>query len=309
MKRKIYLGILVIAAGFGLMQLFRPEIPNAKANELANVPKEVNDLLRRSCYDCHSTEANLRWYDKMTPANFLVASHIKAGRAALNFSNFDSLATAKQNATLYYALNKTLSKEMPLPSYAMAHPDTKLKPEEIEIIKAYLISRTPRKISDSVLPLVSEIKKVATPSPSPNGIEYIYDWRNWTAISTSDRFDNGSMRIIYGNDIAVNAIKNKQINPFPDGAVLVKAAWQEQLGKDGIAHTGQFIQVEFMIKDAKKYAATDGWGWARWKGLNLEPYGKDASFTRECTNCHQPTANNDYVFTAPLDLYSFVHSK
>lgn len=309
MKRKIYLAIIVIAAGFALMQLFRPEIPNTKAKDLANVPKDVNDLLRRACYDCHSTEANLRWYDKITPANFLVASHIKAGRAALNFANFDSLTTAKQNATLYYALNKTLSNEMPLPSYALAHPDTKLKPEEIEILKAYLISRTPRKISDSAPPRAIPGKKVVSPAPSPNGIACAPDWLNWTAISTSDRFDNGSMRIIYGNDIAVKAIKNRQINPFPDGAVLAKAAWQEHIGKDGIARTGQFIQVEFMIKDAKKYAATDGWGWARWKGTDLQPYGKDASFTRECTSCHQPAANNDYVFTAPLDLYSFVHSK
>lgn len=309
MKRKIYLAILVLAAGFGLMQLFRPHIPNTRAKDLANVPKEVNDLLRKSCYDCHSSEANLRWYDKLTPANFLVASHIKEGRAAFNFANFDSLPTAKQNATLYYALNKMLSNEMPLPSYALAHPDSKLKPEELNIVKAYLISRTPGKISDSTPPSARENKKAATPSPEPNGVAYVNDWRNWTAISTSDRFDNGSMRIIYGNNIAVNAIKNKQINPFPDGAVLVKAAWQAQLGKDGMAHTGQFIQVEFMIKDATKYAATDGWGWGRWKGMNLEAYGKDASFTRECTNCHQPAKDNDYVFTAPLDLYSFVHSK
>jgi len=292
-----------------LMQLVRPTIPNTKANDLARVPKEVNELLRRSCYDCHSSEANLRWYDKITPANFLVASHIKAGRAAFSFTHFDSLPTAKQNATLYYALNKVLSNEMPLPSYAMAHPDSKLKPEEIEIVKAYLISRTPRKVNDSTTATAVVMAGKKAAGPSPNGVTYNPDWRTWTAISTSDRFDNGSMRIIYGNDIAVNAIKNKQINPFPDGAILVKAAWQEQAGKDGIAHTGPFIQVEFMIKDAKKYAATDGWGWARWKGNDLKPYGNDASFTTECTNCHQPAENNDHVFTAPLDLYSFVHSK
>ena len=310
MKRKIYSAILIVAAGFGLMQLFKPEkIPNAKANDLAHVPKEVNDILRKSCYDCHSTETNLRWYDKITPANFLVASHVTTGRAAFSFSNFDSLNTAKQNAALYYAVNKMLSNEMPLPSYAMVHPESKLKTEEIAILKTYLKSRTPRKLADSMPVTASATVEQKTVSPSLNGIAYMQDWRNWTAISTSDRFDNGSMRIIYGNDIAVNAIKNKQINPFPDGTVLVKAAWQEQLGKDGIAHTGQFIQVEFMIKDSKKYATTDGWGWARWKGAELKPYGSNASFTTECTSCHKPVENNDYVFTAPLDLYSFVHSK
>ena len=65
---------------------------------------------------------------------------------------------------------------------------------------------------------------------------------------------------------------------------------------------GEFIQVEFMIKDSKKYSATKGWGWARWKGTDLVPYGKEALFTTECISCHRPMKENDFVFTMPLHI-------
>ncbi len=63
-----------------------------------------------------------------------------------------------------------------------------------------------------------------------------------------------------------------------------------------------FRQAEFMIKDAKKYAATGGWGFARWLGAEQKPYGKDANFVAECFGCHTPVKNNDYVFTRPVVL-------
>jgi hypothetical protein len=55
-----------------------------------------------------------------------------------------------------------------------------------------------------------------------------------------------------------------------------------------------------MIRDGKKYASTDGWGWGRWRGISLVPYGKNPMFTNECMNCHQPMRNNDFVFTFPI---------
>ena len=64
--------------------------------------------------------------------------------------------------------------------------------------------------------------------------------------------------------------------------------------------TGAFVQVEFMIKDAAKYAATLGWGFARWRGADLQPYGKDAAFADECVGCHTPLRKSDYVFTVPV---------
>lgn len=307
---------LLLAAGllfFLLIQFIRPQITvDATPHRLMNnVPDSVYTVLKRSCFDCHSTQTQLRWFDQVTPVNFMVADHIKAGRAALDFGKFDSLPTPQQKAQLYYALNMALNKEMPLPSYTQVHTDAKLSAQDLQVIKNYLLTVSPRKPADSLQrsntdkqwnERLAGVTNYSRVKPSPNGITYIPDYREWKAISTSDRFDNGSMRIIYANKIAVEAIQKGQINPWPDGSILAKTAWQQQVAPDGTVSMGQFIQVEFMIKDARKYAATDGWGWARWKGKDLKPYGADLHFDKECRSCHQPVKNNDYVFTAPLAL-------
>jgi hypothetical protein len=109
------------------------------------------------------------------------------------------------------------------------------------------------------------------------------------------------MRAILGNDIAIEAARQGQTNPWPDGAVLGKVVWKEGPEKDWAPAISaqQFIHAEFMYKNAKKWADTGGWGYARWVGDKLEPYGKDASFTQECVACHTPVKSRDWVYTTP----------
>ena len=134
-----------------------------------------------------------------------------------------------------------------------------------------------------------------------NGVEFMPDYKNWKAISSTDRWDNGTLREILGNEIAIKAIAENRINPWPDGTAFAKVAWYQTPPDDkGVVRTGAFRQVEFMVKDAKKYAATGGWGWGRWLGSDLKPYGKDANFQNECVTCHAPLRKNDYVFTMPI---------
>lgn len=313
MKKGIKILVVILLAFFAI-QFFRPEEMEYRtpAKNLTHVPEEVNTILRNSCFDCHSNSANLSWFDQITPANFIVNSHIKEGRKVLNFSNWDDLNKQKQNVLLFYAYNKILSGEMPLKSYTALHPAARLDDHSMTVLKNYVTSIAARKpIAETVITsdandakiiqkkIIMDYSKV---KPSLNGISYISDFRNWKAISTSDRFDNGSMRIIFGNNIAVKAIEEHQTNPWPDGAIFAKTAWKQKTEKDGTVAAGAFIQVEFMIKDAKKYKSTKGWGWARWKGNDLKPYGDTANFDQECISCHNPVKNNDYVFTTPLHL-------
>ena len=55
-----------------------------------------------------------------------------------------------------------------------------------------------------------------------------------------------------------------------------------------------------MLKNAQLYKGTEGWGWGRWRGLDLQPYGGDARFVNECTGCHMPVSGDDYVYTLPI---------
>ena len=140
--------------------------------------------------------------------------------------------------------------------------------------------------------------------PAPNGIELPSGYKNWRVIAVSHRSDNGSLRAILGNDIAVEAARAGDTKPWPNGTVLAKLVWKNRTDDHWPAATvpGKFVHAEFMIKDAAKYADTLGWGWARWLGTEQKPYGKDASFSQECVGCHTPVKSQDYVFTRPVIL-------
>lgn len=133
-----------------------------------------------------------------------------------------------------------------------------------------------------------------------NGVAFDPSFETWRPLSFTDRGDNNTFRFVLGNDIAIQAAESGHISPWPDGTRFAKIAWQQRLGGDGLIYPGKFVQVELMIKDAKKYALTDGWGWGRWRGLDLKPYGADAHFENECTGCHQPVKGDDYVYTPPI---------
>ena len=140
--------------------------------------------------------------------------------------------------------------------------------------------------------------------PAPNGIEFPDGYRDWRVIGVSHRTDNNSLRIILGNDKAIEAARAGQTNPWPDGAILGKMVLKDSAHDHWPAATvpGNFVHAEFMVKDQVKHAATGGWGYARWLGQDQTPYGKDASFVQECYGCHTPVKDNDYVFTEPVLL-------
>jgi hypothetical protein len=110
--------------------------------------------------------------------------------------------------------------------------------------------------------------------------------RTGKAISSTHRLDNQTIRIILGNETAFKAIADGRTNPWPDNTVLAKVAWLARDDGRGQIRPGLFLQVEFTIRDRKRYAATKGWGWTRWRGAGLTPYGKDAAFSAECVGWH-----------------------
>lgn len=143
-----------------------------------------------------------------------------------------------------------------------------------------------------------------TAPPAPNGIEIPENYKDWRVISSSHREDNKTLRIILGNDTAIEAARTGKTNPWPDGSILGKLVWKDEIHPKWEEATvpGAFVHAEFMIKDSDKYKETGGWGFARWKGLHQKPYGEEASFVQECFGCHAPVKDNDYVFTHPLSL-------
>jgi hypothetical protein len=301
------------------LQFVRPELTNPPVTADLQAPPAVHEILKTSCYNCHSNETRIPWFDRIVPAYWLVASDVKRGRAALNFSEAGAWPVARQQAALFDAVNQIRLGAMPPRSYQLVHRDSTVRPEQLAVLMTYLEPTDPYKASDSAQRAAAEAQythwlqashaAAAAPTPAPvpenvrpapNGIAFPADYASWKAVSSTNRRDNHTMRMVLGNDAAIAAIDAHQTNPWPDGAMLAKIAWDPLIDEEGAAQTGTFKQVEFMIKDSRRYAATNGWGFARWRGMDLQPYGASPAFTNECVGCHAPMRDNDFVFTTPV---------
>jgi hypothetical protein len=141
-------------------------------------------------------------------------------------------------------------------------------------------------------------------APSPNGITRPEGYQDWRVIGVSQRTETGTLRVILGNDVAVRAARSGNTHPWPDGTILTKMAWKQSVhGKFPTAVVpGEFVHTDFMLKDSARFAATGGWGFARWVGDKAAPYGQDANFAQECFGCHGAAKDSDWVFTTPAKL-------
>ena len=92
----IKLAVLFLFVGFVGMQ-FIPSTRN-RSNQVLDadfaktfgVPNDVQALLERSCYDCHSDNTKYPWYHRLQPAAWFMERHISEGKEELNFSDFGS---------------------------------------------------------------------------------------------------------------------------------------------------------------------------------------------------------------------------
>ena len=291
-------GVVVFAAH----QVIRPAIPARPAAAEIQAPVEIRQILQKDCYSCHSDQRRLAWFDQIVPAYWLVRHDILTAREHLDFETIGSRPAAAQRSTLFEAVNMIQLGAMPLPRFTQLHPEAKVSPDELSVLKSYLAPWSTTPPSTPTEPLAGALAPIALASVPPefNGVAFDPAFESWKPISTTDRGDNNTFRFILGNDIAIKAAKSGNITPWPDGSRFAKVAWQQETGPDGFVRPGKFVQVELMIKDAKLYKSTEGWGWGRWRGFDLKPYGKDAKFATECTTCHLPVKGDDFVYTLSI---------
>jgi hypothetical protein len=297
-----WMALVVAAVGLGV-QAIRPSLGEPKGPQVeVAVPPQVRDILQRRCYACHSDEPRLVWWDHVVPVYWVVSSDVQRARAALNFSELGTKPAAAQKAELYEAVNQVQLGAMPLRLYLLGHPGSGVTAEELATLKAYLDPFKPVSgTGASAAAAVAAPKHLTAPaSPSLNGVPFLPGYADWKVVSTTDRGDNHTLRIITGNDLAVKAIEQHQLPSWPEGAAFAKITWQAVDDGHGHIVPGKFVQVEFMEKHRVQYAGTGGWGYARFRGDDLKPYGEGPHFDNECQGCHEPVRDNDYVYSLPL---------
>ncbi|ABF42746.1 cytochrome c' [Candidatus Koribacter versatilis Ellin345] len=135
--------------------------------------------------------------------------------------------------------------------------------------------------------------------PFPNG------FRNWFLVNSmivtkdspiADQL--GGMHIIYVNAKGLPTLKKSSPLPYPDGTVFADDV-HEFLLKDGAYVEARKKVVAVMVKDAKKYSATGGWGFQVWTaGDPSKPLVPDtAHAAKACFTCHTPQKAQDYTFS------------
>ncbi|MEO6404063.1 MAG: heme-binding domain-containing protein [Ferruginibacter sp.] len=139
--KKILLGLLLI---FILIQFIRPsknsssEMLPSDITRTLNVPDNVLNVFKNSCNDCHSNNTRYPWYVNIQPMGWLMANHIKDGKANLNFSEFGTYSKRKQ-ANKLRAIAKSINDgSMPISSYTIMHTDAKLNSEDKKMISDWV---------------------------------------------------------------------------------------------------------------------------------------------------------------------------
>jgi len=108
----------------------------------------------------------------------------------------------------------------------------------------------------------------------------------------------GGLHHIYVNSIGFARLKAGGSAPYPDGTIFVDDVRDFSLA-DGSYSQGSRKAIPVMLKDAKKYASTGGWGFQAWAGGDpKKPLATDP--VKACFECHSPQKANDYVFSTYL---------
>jgi hypothetical protein len=127
------------------------------------------------------------------------------------------------------------------------------------------------------------------------GVRIPAGYRAWELIGVAHESGLDELRGVLGNAVAIEAYRDGTL-PFPDGTILAKLAWKHEplAGLDGAFVAGSATTVQIMVKDAKKYAATGGWGFGRF----IDGTPVDEAQHETCFPCHQAHAKgHDFVFT------------
>jgi hypothetical protein len=138
------------------------------------------------------------------------------------------------------------------------------------------------------------------------GVKIPRGYRDWKVIAVTQLTagDHSQLRAMLGNDRAIAALREGKV-PFPDGAIIAALHWDRVSSEENNrvltgAGTGaqsfvpgSRVNVQFMVKDSKRYSATGGWGFADFKD------GKpgDEALHKTCFPCHAPARDHDFVYT------------
>jgi hypothetical protein len=147
----------------------------------------------------------------------------------------------------------------------------------------------------------------------PGGLAFseFKGYEDWQTVSVSHNGDK--LATILGNTAMIEAYKSGipgNGKPFPDGVKFAKIHWtvkkdESQPGEPLVP--GALHDLDFMVKDSKRFADSGGWGFAQFDYESasdaFKPADENSTPPQEHDAkcgfaCHTIVADRDYVFTA-----------
>lgn len=144
MRKPILATLGILLAAFIAIQF----VPAHRTNRLGagdpQAPREVQWILRRACYDCHSTETRWPIWAYVAPISWQVVADVERARQMVNFSDWASYSPEVQKALKATIAYSTSTHRMPTWYYVTLHPDAKLTPADFAAITAWARDSTAR---------------------------------------------------------------------------------------------------------------------------------------------------------------------
>ncbi len=131
---------LVAGVVFIIIQFIQParnqsgQVLDTDISKTVYVPENVQTIMSKSCYDCHSNNTQYPWYTSIQPGGWFMAYHVRNGKEKLNFSDFGSFTKRRQGSKLKSIASQIEDGAMPLSSYTLMHTNARLSPGEKDAI-------------------------------------------------------------------------------------------------------------------------------------------------------------------------------
>ena len=148
---------------------------------------------------------------------------------------------------------------------------------------------------------VITVTTVALAAGAPAEVPYPANYRDWTHVKSmvigpghALHGTFGGIHHLYANE---QAMRGYQQGKFPDGAVIVFDLL-EAIDADHTVTEGRRKVVGVMHRDAKRYAATGGWGFEGFAGDSKTQRAVGANAATACFGCHQAREPQEFVFSS-----------
>ena len=139
--------LLSLATLFVVIQFYRPhkniEITTSPNDFLVHekAPKNIVDIFKKSCYDCHSNHTEYAWYDNLAPFSWIVDKNIKRAKFSLNLSEWGAFEPWRRRLFLQGGIPYDISiNKMPPPSYLFMHPSAELSMKEKREVEEWILT-------------------------------------------------------------------------------------------------------------------------------------------------------------------------